>query len=596
MPSDKNTPVALNIRSYPMNLLVPSIKQVFSFQVINYMKKKQDFQFKIEGENLNVDVPGDLINKIELNASESREYEINLIPTIDGQGKLIISIFTAKEIQKEVEVKKLRESVPTSTINEIFMKYQLNLDEKIDNFNPNEFMIQFDQEKLRQLELHIQNKVSNGNNADNEIRELSKGYLTQRNVQKALEFALKLSNEKEKYNFYYDILQAYTYIDLEGALQIIENIKDQSKKYTLVKNISLGLVQQDPARAGQVALLIEEPTQKEKLLVNVIGRVIDLNPVLAFDISHYINNELTIAKIMINIARKYYETGNKPELVKTIRQILNIFIHSPKINLAEKKYKNPSFEFLFYILQGIAEVEGPAIVNSIIEGLPDLNLKDKIHNKIDYTIFKVVKEIQTSVEYTPLFSQFFLFNTLVSNATEDIKHFSSIGGNISNNLIIKGSSSRGAFLSLFGFPFSIFPTIDRIYSDTNKIFSYYIFPSNSGHTGNEVNVIKNTLHYFFNPRSLSNNYPVYNIDFIPYLGKPTVILSEENHKIKDKIHKVLKNSVNIVVDDSLFKGGSSLETIKQVFSPQKFNIANIVLSYEFINDYNIFKTLIGALI
>ena len=63
---------------------------------------------------------------------------------------------------------------------------------------------------------------------------------------------------------------------------------------------------------------------------------------MAFNLSHLIDDELTLAQLLINIAKEYYETNNKDELIKTIRQILNIFIHSPKINLSENKYPNRS--------------------------------------------------------------------------------------------------------------------------------------------------------------------------------------------------------------------------------------------------------------
>ena len=90
-----------------------------------------------------------------------------------------------------------------------------------------------------------------------------------------------------------------------------------------------------------------------------------------------------------------------------------------------------------------------------------------------------------------------------------------------------------------------------------------------------------------------------NIDFIPYLGKPTIILSfEDNHlgNLKTKIEKRMNQKADIIVDDSIFKGGESIETLKNVFYGNNFKLANLVLSYEFLNDYDVLKMFIQSLL
>jgi len=110
--------------------------------------------------------------------------------------------------------------------------------------------------------------------------------------------------------------------------------------------------------------------------------------------------------------------------------------------------------------------------------------------------------------------------------------------------------------------------------------------------------INGTLRQFFNVQTVPNQLIVLNLDFIPYLGKPTIIISSDNdiEHLKTKIKNALGESANLHVDDSLFKGGTTLNNLKQVFTPDKCNIVNILLSYEFINDFNAFKTFIQSLI
>ena len=162
------------------------------------------------------------------------------------------------------------------------------------------------------------------------------------------------------------------------------------------------------------------------------------------------------------------------------------------------------------------------------------------------------------------------------------------------------------FLSLFRYDFSIFPLIDRIYTDLkfndNKTIAYYIYPSKDNHSETELRTITNTLNQFglvSNISNAGNKILIFNIDFIPYLGKPSVILSsmtDDLNVIKSKIVKALGDKVDVLTDNDLFQGGKSVESLSSIFYGSNFNIVNMVLSYEFINDYNIFKTFVQSLI
>jgi len=160
-----------------------------------------------------------------------------------------------------------------------------------------------------------------------------------------------------------------------------------------------------------------------------------------------------------------------------------------------------------------------------------------------------------------------------------------------------------ALISLFSFNFSIFPIIDRVYSElnynSNKSIAYYIYPSINDHNQEELKTIQTTLKKFFQPESIKNRVTVFNLDFIPYLGKPTVILSsisDDLNPINSKIVKALGDRVNVIIDDDLFKGGKTVESLDGIFYGSNFKIVNLILSYEFINDYDLFKTFVQSLI
>ncbi|GAG67376.1 unnamed protein product, partial [marine sediment metagenome] len=266
------------------------------------------------------------------------------------------------------------------------------------------------------------------------------------------------------------------------------------------------------------------------------------------------------------------------------------------------KYNNPAYEFFKETICILAELDCPESADRIIGELSSEELRENIARDLFDEIYELVEEIKTKIEPIGQFSQFYILNTYTSKISNDIETFSLIGGNVSNNLLAGINNFEIALVSLFSFDFSIFPLIDRVYSElsynSDKSFAYYLYPSISNHDEEEVRIIQHTLKRFVQPERITNQVRIFNLDFIPYLGKPTVILSsisEEMDSIKSKIIVNLKDSVNVIIDNDLFKGGKSVDTLTSIFYGNQFKIVNLVLSYEFINDYNIFKNLIQSL-
>jgi hypothetical protein len=318
---------------------------------------------------------------------------------------------------------------------------------------------------------------------------------------------------------------------------------------------------------------------------------------------NYIDESILKAKVLFNIAKGLHEQNERSELINVLNLIIDLTIKSFGQYSADKKSRKISYKMLKNAISSLAEIDSPQAVHSIIERITNDELKEKIRKDLFDIIYVMIDEIKTKVEPTSAFSQYFLLNTYVSTVNIDIENFSLTGGNVSNNVLVNDFNFNIAFLSLFGFDFSIFPILDRVYNDLkyslNKAFAYYIFPSKEKYNEKELRTLKSSLKQFLkNLERTPKNVLIFNLDFIPYLGKPTVIISSEI-ELKDSIYSKIKKmgeTINLIVDDSFFKGGKIYDELAQIFPTSKSKIINLVLSYEFINDYSIFKSFIQSLL
>ncbi|MFX1597166.1 MAG: hypothetical protein ACFFBK_14005, partial [Promethearchaeota archaeon] len=326
--------------------------------------------------------------------------------------------------------------------------------------------------------------------------------------------------------------------------------------------------------------------------------IIESNPLLALKIIGLIEDNTLKIKILFNIALALKKQEIKSELVVVFNLIIEKIL-----NFLNRGYEKRNYKMLRDILSVFAEIEGSAKVNSIIESLAIPKVKEKITKDLFNKIYMMVDEVQTKIESELIFSQFFILNTYISNINNDIKEFSLNGGNVSNNILAGDFKFTAAFLSLFSFDFTIFPILDRVYNDLryslNKSIAYYVFPSKKNYNMDELRILNTSLKQFFkNLSTTSKQISIFNLDFIPYLGKPTAIISRESELSDSFYSKIRKigDSINLIVDDSVFNGGKITDDLKQIFPTTKCRIINLVLSYEFINDYNIFKSFIQSLL
>jgi hypothetical protein len=149
---------------------------------------------------------------------------------------------------------------------------------------------------------------------------------------------------------------------------------------------------------------------------------------------------------------------------------------------------------------------------------------------------------------------------------------------------------------LFRFDFSIFHAIEASYSEIlnekGKSFYYLIAPQENIKDSNFIE-LKSLLNKILvkNAKKIENKTYIFNLDFIPYLSKPTIIIedSEENLAIKSIVERSYGEEVSFIIDGGLFKGGELNKILRETLPENKFKILNLVMTYDFLNDYTLLK-------
>ncbi|MEE9377194.1 MAG: hypothetical protein V3V33_04070 [Candidatus Lokiarchaeia archaeon] len=611
--SDADKIISLKITKFPQNLLIPGIDNSISIQAINYSSKIENFKFNFDGENLNIKVePENFKDIIEFGPGETKNIELKLEPTTDGSGKLTINVQWLKITEYTVNVQKVRDEIQESKFKKIIDKYSFKDKKSAELFNPDNFIIDMKKDVIKKAEQQLQKlredynslQLTGSKNSellediDKYLKNLAKGYISISKPSRALELALMLSKKKEQTEFYFNLIRAFALKNLDSTLQIVNNLTDLNSKQQLLKFLAIDQAVINPKQALKIGVLIQDPSTKENLLINISSKIIESNPLLALKLIGLIEDEILKIKILFNVAKKLKEQDIGSELVI----VLNLIIEKIQ-KFLKTNYKKQIYKLFKDAITLVAEIEGPAKAHSIIENLSIQELKDKINKDLFDDIYVMVDEIRTKTESKLIFSQYFLLNIFSSSLNNEIKNFSLNGGNISNNILTNDFNFTIAFLSLFSFDFSILPILDRVYNDIKyslkKSIAYFVFPSKTNYNENELRTLQTSLKQFFkNINNAPGQVFVFNLDFIPYLGKPTIIISDEvglEAIFHSKIKKI-GESINLIVDDSFFKGGKIKDYLEEIFPSNKCRIINLVLSYEFINDYNIFKTFIQSLL
>ncbi|MHA1267523.1 MAG: hypothetical protein ACTSRS_19970 [Candidatus Helarchaeota archaeon] len=217
-------------------------------------------------------------------------------------------------------------------------------------------------------------------------------------------------------------------------------------------------------------------------------------------------------------------------------------------------------------------------------------------------IEKVVEIISKEIYSTTIF-----LNALDKESSANIKEFAK-----------KGDSNILA--SEMGLPFCVCYFYSAIQEDKWKIrpalirniclrmkekfgkFGYYLsYPISKQLDEHEIQIIREAIQTFVVPHS-SHAAPmlILNLDVIPELEKPTIILGYEPSgiylPIKNLLHDIFGAAVNVFMDDCIFSGGLLYNFLVEWVKPNPAQILNFVISNNFLMDFDLFQNLMEILI
>jgi len=616
--SSQPNAISLTISKFPQNLLIPNIDNIISLEIINNLDKEADFKFEFKGENIDIQVlPEEFNGNIKLKSNDPKKVDLKLTPKVDGNGKLIINIYWLKVVEYIEKVQKIRTTISRSKIDKILSKVQILNSKTIDTFSRNELIVETNKNDIKKTEKELQtllenynqqqtspqqNGLININQIDALYKDLAKSYLATGDIYKALENALKLSKQEEQTQFYYDLIRVYAFKNLGQTIEIIKNLNDKNRRDRVLAEIAIDYIDLKPEEVSKIVSLINTTSLRDQAITDIVSKCYTNQFDLALNLSHMITDDLLKIKVLFNLMKELNKSKRNDQILQLVKTIDQIIKNSTQLNVTENQFNNQAYSFFKDTICFIAELDCPETADKAIKNIQNQEVQEKLSKDLFDLIYEMVDEKRTRIEPTVIQSQFYTLNTYISQLSNELQQFALLGGNTSSNALMKQFDFNVLFLSLFSLNFSIFPFLDRAYNDLQQThknsIAYYIYPSINNLDQEELTVIQRTLKQFFPVSNLKTDLRIFNLDFIPYLGKPTVIFASNSRvlaQIRKKVENKIGEKATILVDEGVFQDGASLEPIKNTIGAMGADIINLVLSYEFLNDYNLFKMFIESL-
>ncbi|MFO7796980.1 MAG: hypothetical protein ACQERB_02495 [Promethearchaeati archaeon] len=565
---ERQNEIIIDITQFPHHLLLPSTSNIIKLRITNNSDKQKNLKLEASGQNLDVRLISLTEKTFSIPPKDNQVIEIGLVPKANGNGIISINIEWFKKVQFTVKVQKIRENVPEKKLDKILNTYEYSSNLQTEPITADKFSLELSNSEIKKLTKNISRikeelKLTPSEEAIKTVelykeldvcqKTLVKGCINNKEFDEALSIIKTFPNEENKKDFLRNVIRANFFIDFETMLQAIELIENIPDKQKLLETVFLDLMKR---KTDNALVLLEYIKQDSDFYV----------------------------KALFHIARNYLKNNQIEKTESLLIKIVNLAIQ----NGIEK------YNLLKDVIYTVAEIISPKKADEMIHLIKDHPLKEKVTKDLFDDIYIMADELREKIESELIGSYNYSLNISIEEGN-NIAKFANTGGNISSNILEGQFNFESLLVSLFSHEFSLFPTIEHLYTDlannSEKSLGYVIFPSQKSLKDDEKTVISTVLKKLVVNKSQANNMMLFNIDFIPYLGKPTLIIGSDQRigtQLKQKLQS-FNQSVNMSINNDLFEGGKTIEYIKNIFSGKTITPINLVFSYEFINQYDLFR-------
>jgi len=407
---------------------------------------------------------------------------------------------------------------------------------------------------------------------DEMLSNLAKGVFNH-DPQYAFKIIKMISDPNKRYPLISQFTPPGIRLDSKATIEAVMGMDLGTHKESLIEIIANSLAAEKPDEAAMIALNIDSVKKRDAIITNIIYTTANLKPQIASNLIYQLSNKELQQKILFELV-KGWAKNDKKRAIESLKSLISNILSESNTELIKT-----CMIFLAYLTD-------PQSVYDLIEGFDSKDEKAILIQEIN--------------------KLYFTFTAISQKITPEIKYLAEIKGNISSNLIEGNITSNIIVICPFKFDFPVFMNIQRCYvellQETQKTFGFLLFPSKENYNEEELKHFTNILKNFIANQSKTHPSPfvVINLDLIPYFSKPTIFLGDNGDPLVKDIHSKLKDNfnaeVNVMINNSFFSQGKSLTDIKDILKEPKFRICNIILTYNFLNEINLLKTFLKAIL
>ncbi len=583
--------ISISAKNYPNAILLGNKPYDLTFQIISNSSKPEQFKFYFSMDGLSGKIPKQYDKPIMLEPSKPFMLTIPIVPEVNGSAKIVMQSNIYQEtiykelvwhVRTEVSQKRIKEALSTSFIK---IKDVSKIKKKLPKFKNGK---QLDLDNAAKEYERIYTSELDQLEKDEQLKDVAK-----RAYNSDLNFAFEILKMVQNQASIQELLGDFIYAGLERdrtlVLSKLPMIRDIKVKDVVFQNLANYFLDKDL----NLAIQYGKEITNEEIRDIVLKDIISFSYLKQFDEAMQLISFLSNQELKLGLYYELIKILQKTDVPKCVALIQNLIVSC--INTKKN-------EILGMLLIILAHITNPQyVVDLIAAHPPEIQDLEKILTRT--ALWEEVEEEKIRVDEVPISSVYFAFNVM-AKPTPGIAKVAELGGTVSANLINGKMDSVIGIINLFSFNFPIYPTIEQCYAEINstkgKSFYYLIIPlRNADDSTYEIvqTIIKNL--FVAHANEVPHKMYLFNLDFIPYLSQPTIIVEddpEENIVMQSIVKRVFKNEVSLIIDDGLFKEGKINHWIKSILPSNKFKLLNMVLTYDFLNNYNLFKNLMNEFV